>query len=270
MDKAKLIEMLKDIFNVRIVASIIIVVVVFIFYRIVMAILDKQAKKASNGILAKGKNRTYFELARNILSSLILIVTILVLLQINGVNVTSLLAGVGIAGIVVGLAIQDWLKDIIRGTTILSDDYYQVGDIIIFEGREGEVMSLGLKTTKIRDLATGSILSVANRKIEQIEVMPDSVFYRVPIPYEVSLSDADKIVADVVDLIKKSSVVKDCKVKGIAELADSKIEYVLMVSCRAIDKMQAKKDCNRAVLEGFEANGISVPYNKLEVMKKDI
>ncbi len=270
MDKTKIIEMLKEIFSVRIVASIIIVVVVAVFYKILMTILDKHAKKASDGLLAKGKNRTYFELARNLLSSVILIATILILLQINGVNVTSLLAGVGIAGIVIGLAIQDWLKDIIRGTTILSDDYYQVGDVVVYEGREGEIMSLGLKTTKIRDLATGSIISVANRKIEQIEVLPDCFYYRVPIPYEMSLDEADKTVEDVVELIKKSSLVKNAENRGIAELADSKIEYVLAVSCSARDKLAVRKECNRAVIEGLASNGASVPYNKLEVLKKDI
>ena len=267
MDKAKLIEILKEIFSVKLLASVAIVIGAAILYKVIMSVLNKQVNK-DNGILSKGKNRTYFELARNILSSLILIVTILVLLQINGVNVSSLLAGVGIAGIVIGLAIQDWLKDIIRGTTILSDGYYSVGDIVIFEGREGEVLSLGLKTTKIKDLATGSVISVANRKIEQIEVVQDMLFYRIPIPYEVSLPDADKAVADIIEIMKKSGLIKEVVNKGVAELADSRIEYVCAVRCSAKDKLQARRDCNRAVLEGLAANGISVPYNKIEVISE--
>ena len=268
MDKLKLIEILKEIFSVKIIASIAIAIGAAILYKVIMSLLDKHAKKESNKLLSKGKNRTYFELARNIISSLILIVTILVLLQINGVNVSSLLAGVGIAGIVIGLAIQDWLKDIIRGTTILSDDYYAVGDIVRFEDHEGEVLTLGLKTTKIRDLATGSIISVANRKIEQIEVVPNMIFYRIPIPYEVSLPDADKAVADIIEIMKKSDLIKSVNNKGVAELADSKIEYLCIVECPARDKNQARRDCNRAVLEGLAVNGISVPYNKIEVISE--
>ncbi|MBP5655228.1 MAG: mechanosensitive ion channel family protein [Clostridiales bacterium] len=266
MDKTKILEMLKEIFTTKLLASIFIVVLAIILYKVIMTVLDKGSKKSSDGLLAKGKNRTYFELAKNIISSLILVVTILILLQVNGVNVSSLLAGVGIAGIVVGLAIQDWLKDIIRGTTILSDDYFSVGDIVKYEGMEGEVLSFGLKTTKIKDIATGNIISIANRRIEQIEVVPNLIFYRIPIPYEVSLPDADKAVEDVIALMKKSELITGVTLRGVAELADSKIEYLCAVGCKAKDKTQARRDCNRAVIEGLAANGISVPYNKLELV----
>ena len=266
MDKTQVLEILKEIFTTKLLASIFIVVLAIILYKVIMTVLEKGSKRSTDSLLAKGKNRTYFELAKNIISSLILVVTILILLQVNGVNVSSLLAGVGIAGIVVGLAIQDWLKDIIRGTTILSDDYFSVGDIVSFEGREGEIMSFGLKTTKIRDLGTGNIISIANRKIEQIEVVPDQIFYRIPIPYEVALPDADKAVGDVIELMKKSDLIEEVVNKGVADLADSKIEYLCVVRCSAKDKMQARRDCNRAVVEGLAANGISVPYHKLELV----
>ena len=95
----------------------------------------------------------------------IIVITVLLILQINGINVSSLLAGVGIMGAVIGLAIQDWLKDIIRGTSILSDNYFSVGDIIRYNGIEGKVVVIGLKTTKIQELKTGYIKSIANRKI---------------------------------------------------------------------------------------------------------
>jgi len=270
MDKTKILDILKEIFTTKILASVFIVILAIVLYKVIMTVLDKGAKKSSASLLAKGKNRTYFELARNIISSLILVVTILVLLQVNGVNVSSLLAGVGIAGIVVGLAIQDWLKDIIRGATILSDDYYSVGDVVNYEGREGEVLSFGLKTTKIKDIGTGNIISIANRRIEQIEVVPNLIFYRIPMPYEVPLEEADKAVEDVIALMKKSELITGVTLRGIAELADSKIEYLCAVGCNAKDKNQVRRDCNRAVIEGLATNGISVPYNKLELVEKEL
>ena len=62
---------------------------------------------------------------RDFKSYLLIIINIFAILQINGINVESILAGAGIIGIIFGFAVQDALKDIIRGMTILTDKYFQ-------------------------------------------------------------------------------------------------------------------------------------------------
>ena len=77
-----------------------------------------------------------------------------------------MLAGVGIVSVIIGLAIQDALKDIIRGFSILSEEYFSVGDVVTYGDITGKVLVLGLKTTKIKDISTENIISIANRNIE--------------------------------------------------------------------------------------------------------
>ena len=57
-------------------------------------------------------------------------VSAIMILNIYGVDTTSIIAGLGVAGVVIGLAFQDALKDIISGINIIMDNYYVVGDLV--------------------------------------------------------------------------------------------------------------------------------------------
>ncbi|MCR4688475.1 MAG: mechanosensitive ion channel family protein [Saccharofermentans sp.] len=267
MDWNTIIDMVSKVLNLRLLVSALIVVLAIVIYKLIMKLMDAGEKKNKKGILDKGKNRTYFKLIKNLIGSALLIFTVLVVLQVNGVNVTSLLAGVGIASAVIGLALQDWLKDMIRGATMLTDDYFDVGDMVKIQGKEGIVISLGLKTTKIKELATGNLISIANRQIESAEVVANLIYYKIPMPYEVKLDKAEKAVNDIVEIMKQSNVIKDAKYLGVTELADSKIEYLCEIKCAAVNKYQVRRDCNKATIEGLNKNGIEVPYNKLTIIE---
>ena len=80
------------------------------------------------------------------------IIVFILILQINGIDVSSMVAGLGVVGIIVGFIVQDAFKDIIRGVGIISDNYFKVGDIVKYDSIEGKVISLGIKTTKIQDI----------------------------------------------------------------------------------------------------------------------
>ena len=251
----------------KIIASIAVIIVSIILYKIVTAVLTKGEK---NDKLAGGKKgKTYIRLLKNVVRNVFIIVTVLIILQINGVNVSSLLAGVGIAGVIVGLAIQDWLKDIIRGATILSDHYFAVGDIVKFNNIEGQVVVIGLRTTKVRDNVSGNFISIANRNIEKVEIISGMVYLNIPLPYEVKLEKAEKVINEIVKNIKDNvENVVDAKYLGVNELADSSINYLIQVETKSIVKRQVKRDSLGQVLTTLERNNISVPYKQLDVHQK--
>ncbi len=111
-------RILEEISKTHIIASIIIVIISIVIYKLITFFLNKGEEK-SQLKSTNSKKRTYLKLLRNILRYVFSIVTVLIVLQINGIDVSSILAGVGIAGVIFGLAIQDWLKDVIRGSRIL-------------------------------------------------------------------------------------------------------------------------------------------------------
>ena len=108
-------------------------------------------------------------------------------LQINGIDVTSLLAGVGLVSAFIALAVQDFLKDIVMGMRMLTDRFFAVGDVVQYGSFEGVVTEFDIRCTKIRALADGRILTVCNRNISEIAALPKEVPVSVTIPLPLSV-----------------------------------------------------------------------------------
>lgn len=265
-------EWIKNVFekisSYNMIHSIIIIIVSIVLYNIVSIIVTKIAEKTPKGILSTKKGKTYTKLIRSIIRYIFIIITILVLLQANGINVSSMLAGVGIISVVIGFAVQDALKDIIKGFDIISDQYYQVGDVIKYGDVEGKVLSIGIKTTKIEDVRSFNIISISNRNIEQVEVVSHLINIDIPMPYELKVADAEVVLMDIVSLVKSLKNVENCEYRGVNDLAESSVKYQIKVYCKPVDKMQVRRDSLRCVLIGLEKNNISVPYNQLDIHQK--
>ena len=129
----KLLKFWEEAEKSKIINSIIIVVMSIILYKVIAYILDKSEKKENLKLLSSKKSKTYIKLIKSVIRYAFIIITALMLLQANGIDVSSVLAGVGVLGVVFGLAIQDWLKDVIRGSSILSDNYFSVGDVVKYK-----------------------------------------------------------------------------------------------------------------------------------------
>lgn len=266
MEKLK--KLLENVWFIRITSSIVIILISFIIYKSIVYLITKSEEKSKSKFFTSNKGKTYVRLLRSIIRYIFIIITTLIILQANGIDVSSVLAGVGILGVVFGLAIQDWLKDIIRGSSILSDEYFHVGDIIKYKDIEGKVLIIGLKTTKIQDLATSNIISIANRNIDEVQVVSNLIYVRVPIPYEVSLEKAETAIQDILILIKECQNVNGCEYKGITEFDDSSIQYYIAIDCDQHFKPQVRRDALRSILIGLTKNGISIPYQQIDIHNK--
>ena len=91
------------------------------------------------------------------------------ILQNLDVNITSLIAGLGLGGLAIALAAQDTLKNLLGGATILADKPFQVGDWVIMGDIEGTVEQVGFRSTRIRTFAD-SLISVPNARITDTAV----------------------------------------------------------------------------------------------------
>ena len=261
-------EFLDNMLHRQIISSIIVILVSIIMYKIITRILNKSENKTKSKLFTSNKSKTYVKLIKSIIRYIFIIVTVLIILQINGVNVSSVLAGVGVLGVIFGLAIQDWLKDIIRGSSILSDDYFKVGDVVKYNDIEGKVLVIGLKTTKIQDLATSNIISIANRNIEKIENVSNFTYVRVPMPYEINIEKAEEAIEEIIKLAEEYETIEKCRYLGVAEFKDSSTEYLLQVSGNPVDRLQTRRDTLRAIKVGLAKNNIEIPYTQIDIHEK--
>ena len=256
----------KDWFS-KLIESILVIAIAFIIYQVVDIVIQKSFGNRKE--IANKKIKTYVRLIRSIIKYVMIILTILIILQINGINVSSMVAGLGIVGIILGFAIQDALKDIIKGFDIISDSYYKVGDVIKFKDVTGKVLSIGIKTTKLEDVNTFNIVSISNRNIEQVEVVSNLINIDVPLPYELNIEGAEKVLNQMVQSIKKLNKVNNAEYRGVNNLADSSIKYQIKVYTDPTNKVQIRRDSLREILLVLEDNNIAVPYNQLDIHNKD-
>ena len=90
-------------------------------------------------------------------------------LQNLDINITSLIAGLGLGGLAVALAAQDTIKNLLGGATILADKPFQVGDWVIVGDIEGTVEQVGFRSTRIRTFAD-SLITVPNARMTDTSV----------------------------------------------------------------------------------------------------
>lgn len=152
----------------RIINSIIFILIVFVVYFILMRLIKmffKRADRKNMNTEQKHKIQTILQMVSSFLKYAFLILVILVVLANFGVNVVSLLAGLGILAVILGLAFQDMIKDVIAGVVIIMEDQFKVGDEVKIDDFKGVVSKVGLKTTEITG-KSGEIKIVSNRNMD--------------------------------------------------------------------------------------------------------
>ena len=258
-------KLIQNEWHIRILEMLLVLVAAFAIYKLISKLLIRQEAKDGKKNHLAPRRKTYYRLAGSAVRYAIMVVAGLLILSIAGVNISSLVAGLGIVSIIVGLALQDWLKDIIRGASIISDSYFHVGDVIRYREKEGEVLAIGLKTTRIRLVETNNILSVANRNLEEIEVVSWILRERIPMPYDVPVYQAEKVIQDMVARVEKNEYVENCRYLGVQALSASSIDYFLEIRANPLHHRQVRRDMYRSVLLAMEKYGIPVPYQQLDV-----
>ena len=175
--------MLDKILVKEIVAPTFIILIALLLNFIFKKLLKRFFKVKKN--ISK-KQKTIYSLVYNIVKYFIFIVAFLMILDVFGVDTKTLIASFGVLGLVVGLALQDMLKDFISGMTIIFENQYCIGDIISVGDFKGEVIGLGIKTTRIRSY-TGEVKILSNRNISEVinySQMPSVALVDVSVAYE--------------------------------------------------------------------------------------
>jgi len=116
----------------------------------------------------KQRIATLIKTTNNILRSLIWIVAAIAILPEFGVNITPILASLGLAGLAIGMAAKDILTDFIAGAFIIFEGGYNIGDEVEIAGFSGEVLEISLRRTVLRG-GDGVICAVPNREVKLIK-----------------------------------------------------------------------------------------------------
>ncbi len=219
-------------------------------------------------VFSNKKRKTYLRVLRSTILAAIAIVIVLIILQLLGINVNSMLAGVGIASIVIGFALQDAMKDIFRGLEIVSDNYYDIGDVIKYGDNTGQVISINLRTTKIQDINTMNIVSIANRNINQVEVVTGYIYLQIPLPLRIKPDAAKLITAEIAKNVKKLNGVTSIVDQGLTAITNSSLNYQIQITCDPMNQLQIRRDALGVIVDTLASHKILLPYTQFDLHNK--
>ena len=236
----------------------------FMLKQIISTTLFKKAKRNSNK-----KALTMITVTTNITKYIIVLIDILMILDICGIDAKALLTSLEIVGIVVGLALQDLLKDVIGGTSILSEEQFRVGDNIKVGDFRGDVIYLGLKTTKIRAY-TGEVKIIANRNITEVinySMKSSKCIIDIDASYEDDIEKIKETLNNICEKLTNEVNYIEGKIEllGVEELRNSSVCFRVVADTKPTYNIQFKRVFLEEVVKEFKKQNLEIPYPKMEV-----
>lgn len=216
---------------------------------------------------AEGQASTALALISFFAKLVLIAVVLLVALDQLGLNVTTFIAGLGVGGIAVALAVQNILGDLFASLTIVLDKPFQVGDFLIVGEQLGTVERVGLKTTRLRSLS-GEQLIFSNNDLLQSRIRnykrmdERRVVFGFGILYETPLEKTKAVAGWVREIIEGRSGVRfdrsHFKGFGAYSLDFEVVYYVLSADYNIY--MDIQQDINIALFERLQAEGVEFAY----------
>ena len=251
----------------KVIGPFIYIMVGFLLYSIIISIINRLVSKRKRKTNHK-KEDTVINLIKNVIKYLIIIIVILMILEVYGVNTTSILASLGIVGVVIGLAFQDTMKNMLAGIFIIFDNRYNVGDFVKINDFSGTVVNLGLQTTKIQAY-TGEIFTISNSSISTVINYSEAntrVMIDLGVSYNTDINKLEKVLNGLNNKISKISDVKgDLELLGLDSFNSSDMTYKITVLCNPNTHLSVRRKILKIIKEEFDKKGIEIPYTQIDL-----
>jgi small conductance mechanosensitive channel len=243
------------------------VLIIYVFYKLA-GLVQKGIERALN---KSGANVSQL-LRRMILSSshnLVIALGVLIALAQIGVSLGPLLAGLGIAGFIIGFALQDSLSNFASGMMILFYRPFDVGDMIEVTSASGTVSHMSLVNTTILTVDNkslvvpnniiwqGIITNVTARRSRRI----DLVF---GVGYDADLEQVEKLLLDIVEADERILKSPEPVIK-VGSLGESAVNMICRPWVKTADYWNVAWDLNKTVKQTFDREGISFPFPQRDI-----
>ncbi len=195
------------------------------------------------------------------------IVVLILLDNLPGVEVTALVASLGVGGIAVALAVQNILSDLLASLAIVVDKPFVIGDFIIVGDLMGTVEQIGLKTTRVRSLSGEQIIfsnsDLLSSRVRNFKRMAERrVVFTLGVVYETPPEQVARVPEMLREIIEAQEPVRfdraHFKAFGDFALVFEAVYYVLVPDYNVY--MDIQQRINLEILRRFEAEGIEFAY----------
>ena len=206
-------------------------------------------------------------LAVRVIRLLVFALAVVLALDKCGVPIAPMVAGIGVAGVGIGLALQGVLGNLVAGLLIIFTKPFRVGEYIELIGVHGQVTTIELFSTTLLHPDRSRVV-IPNRKIIG-EVLHNYGTIRqmdlsVSVAYGTNINQVMEVVGEILN--KNSRVLKDpAPAFGVSLLGDSSVSIAIKPWVSVADYGPAGGEINRAVLEEFRTRHIHIPFPQREI-----
>jgi len=262
--------------GIRIIVIVAVAIILFLILRIIMPLLVKRlvSRRMAGEDEAEQKKRidTLSSILVTISGIIIAIIAILTILPEFGVNVTTLIAGLGVGGLAIAFAAQNLVRDFITGFFILLEDQYRVGDVVTIAGITGVVEEVGLRRTILRDL-DAKVHSIPNGKVE-VSTNLTRKFSRVNLNVSIGYGEdlnrvietINKICQDIAEDPKwKEDFLTKPAVLRVDNLGNSGVEIKILGDTKPSRQWDIMGELRLRIKNTFDMEGIEIPWPHTKV-----
>lgn len=247
------------------ISSILIILIGFGLIRFIKLILQHSQKSLS--IRNTKRRKTILKLTTSIIDYSLKLIIILIVLSIWGVNVFPAIAGLGILGLVIGFGAQDLMKDFIAGFFIIFEKHFDVGDIVEINGFKGEVVDIGLKTTKVmnwkKDIKLFNNSSVQNTI--NYSLSESIAIVEVGIAYNEDIDQVIKIINEELPKLREENpdMLEDPSCLGVINFSSSSIDLRVIVKTATEKHYGIERLLRKEIKKIFDAHQIEIPFTQI-------
>lgn len=252
----------------EVVGPILIILISIIVYMIVSRVINNIFK--FKGVKSDKRHlKTINVLINNLLKYFIIIVALVMILDIFGIDTKTLIASLGIVGVVAGLAVQDTLKDFVAGISIILENQYRIGDTITVKGFRGEVIDLGVKSTRVKAY-NGEVMIIPNHLIEEVinhSLENSLAIVDIPVSYDTDIELLESVLKDLFLDLSESVVGLKSEVNllGIQSYDDSSIVYRITVLTSPMEHYRVERELKKIIKNALDSNNIEIPFLQVVV-----
>ena len=215
---------------------------------------------------------TLASVVNRVISFITWFIAFMMILTVFGINVAPIIAAIGLAGLAVGFAAQNIIRDYFHGFFIIMEDWFRVGEVATCSGQTGVIESMGLRLTVLRDL-NGTMHVIPNSKIDQTSNMAREwarINLDISVGYNENLDRVFQVVNDVCTKFKEDSewsehMLTTPEVVRVNNLGDSGIEIKVMGDTKPMQQWALMGELRKRIKERFDEEGIEIPWPHTKV-----
>jgi small conductance mechanosensitive channel len=261
--------------GVRIVVILVVLWILTRFLRTALTRLERLLIRKEEDALPSGavkRAETIGRLLRQAVLIALWTLGILMILNQLGIEISPILAGLGVAGLAFGFGAQNLVRDVISGFFFLLENQVRIGDVAVVNGTGGLVEEINLRTVVLRDLA-GVVHVFPNGAVTTLSNMTkdwSAHVFEVGVAYK---EDTDRVV----EVIKRTAadlksdsyfsrfIIADAEIFGVDSLADSAVVIKGRIKTAPIKQWEVGREFRRRVKKAFDQEGIEIPFPHLSL-----